>query len=127
GELVFCHANLMRHEKPDGRFISFFYDVTEALKECKYDAVIYLKAPPETCFKRIKYRARDAETGIGFEYISYLNDCYDVHLVEAARAFGIPLVTVDWANFGNPEEVAEQLLTALDYHARGDLLAAGGK
>lgn len=118
GELVFCHANLMRHEKPDGEYIRFFYDVTSALKECRYDAVIYLKASPETCFSRIRFRSRAAESNIPFEYIQYLHACYETHLPEAARVHGIPVVTVDWNQFGSAEQVAEQLETALDYYGQ---------
>ena len=121
GELVFCHANLLRHERPEGKFISFFYDVISSLKQCNYDAVVYLKARPETCYKRIKYRSRDAESTIPFEYVEYLGNCYDIHLNEAARIHNIPVVTVDWDNFGQAEVIAEQVLIALDYYGSGQL------
>jgi deoxyadenosine/deoxycytidine kinase len=116
GELVFCHANLIRHEQPDGPFIRFFYDVVEALKKCRYDAVIYLKASPDTCFSRIRFRSRQAESNIPFEYVQYLNACYEAHLPEAARVHGIPLVTIDWDQFGSAEGIAERLSTTLDYY-----------
>lgn len=116
GELVFCHANLLQHERPDGRFISFFFDVVGALKECRYDAIVYLRADPDTCYERIKYRARGAENSISYEYIRHLHNCYETHLPEAARVHGIPLVTVDWQNFGGAEGVAEQLQLSLDYY-----------
>jgi deoxyadenosine/deoxycytidine kinase len=118
GEVVFCHANLVRHEKPDGEYIRFFYDVAAALKECTYDAVIYLKASPETCFSRIRFRSREAESGIPFDYVQYLNSCYETHLPETARVHNIPVVTVDWNQFGSAERVAEQLESALDFYAR---------
>jgi len=118
GEVVFCHANLVRHEKPDGKYISFFYDVAAALKECTYDAVIYLKASPETCFSRIRFRSREAESSIPFDYVQYLNSCYEAHLPETARVNNIPVVTVDWNQFGSAEHVAEQLEAALDFYAR---------
>ncbi len=121
GELVFCHANLVRHEKPEGPYIRFFYDVVAALKECRYDAVIYLKAAPDTCFSRIKFRARDAENTIPFEYVQYLNACYEAHLPETARAHDIPLVTVDWDKFGSAEDVAERLQTTLDFYGQDNL------
>lgn len=117
GEIVFCHANLVRHEKPEGDYIRFFYDVIGALKQCRYDAVIYLKASPDTCFNRIKFRARDAENDIPFEYVQYLHNCYETHLPEAARAHHIPVVTVDWDQFGSIDNVAEQLRVALDFYS----------
>lgn len=116
GELVFCHANLLQHERPDGRFISFFFDVISALKECRYDAIVYLKANPDTCYERVKYRARGAENNISYEYIRHLHNCYEAHMPEAARVHGIPLVTIDWDQFGAAENVAEQLQLSLDYY-----------
>lgn len=116
GELVFCHANLLQHERPDGRFISFFFDVISALKECRYDAIVYLKADPDTCYERVKYRARGAENNISYEYIRHLHNCYEAHMPEAARVHGIPLVTIDWDQFGAAENVAEQLQLSLDYY-----------
>lgn len=116
GELVFCHANLLQHERPQGPFINFFFDVISALRECRYDAIVYLKAAPDTCYERIKYRARGAENAISYEYIRHLHNCYETHLPEAARVHGIPLVTIDWDQFGSAEEVASQLQLSLDYY-----------
>ena len=115
GELVFCHANLMRHEKPEGQFISFFYNVISSLRQCQYDAVIYLKASPQACFDRIRYRSRQAENSIGFDYVSYLHACYETHLPEAARQFNVPVVAVDWENFGAIDDVADKLMAALEF------------
>lgn len=114
GELVFCHANLMRHEKPTGESVDYFYNVISALKECRYDAVIYLKARPEACFERIRYRARTEENTITYEYVRFLHACYETHLTEAARMLNIPVLTVDWESFGLPETVVGQLSALLD-------------
>jgi len=108
----------VRHEKPEGDYIRFFYDVTAALKQCRYDAVIYLKASPETCFSRIKFRSREAESTIPFDYVQYLHNCYETHLPEAARVHHIPVITVDWDQFGSIESIAEQLTVALDFYGK---------
>lgn len=113
GEIVFCHANLLRHEKPDGQFISFYYNVIESLKKCRYDAVVYLKASPKACFDRIKYRAREAETTMPYDYVEYLHKCYEVHLPEAARTFNIPVLTLDWESFGAVDTVVDQIRSLL--------------
>ncbi len=122
GELVFCHANLLQHERPDGRFISFFFDVIAALRECRYDAIVYLRAAPDTCYERVKYRSRGSENNISYEYIRHLHDCYETHLPEAARVHGIPLIGVDWDQFGAADDVAGQLQLSLDYY---DIKMAG--
>ncbi len=109
GELVFCHANLLSHECPKGSFITYYFDIIEAAKQCKYDAVVYLKASPKACYERIIGRSRGAEDAIKFEYIDYLHRCYEAHLPEVARSLEIPLVTVDWENFGDSADIAAEL------------------
>jgi deoxyadenosine/deoxycytidine kinase len=114
GELVFCHANFMRHEKPNGQFMGYYYNIVAALKQCRYDAVVYLKASPEKCFERIRYRARKEENSISFEYVRHLHACYETHLTESARVLNIPVLTVDWENFGSTETVCEQISAIVD-------------
>lgn len=114
GEIVFCHANFLRHEKPEGQFVSFYYNILNALRQCKYDALIYLKASPESCFERIRYRAREEETTVSFDYIRYLHACYEAHLPETARVMGIPVLTVEWDNFGSAEIIADKLTALFD-------------
>ena len=114
GELVFCHANLLRHEKPAGQFIGYYYNILGALKQCRYDALIYLKASPERCFERIRYRSRQEESTVTFDYVRYLHSCYEAHLPETARTLNIPVLTVDWENFGSTEAIGEQLSSILE-------------
>jgi len=114
GELVFCHANFMRHEKPNGQFMGYYYNIVAALKQCRYDAVVYLKASPEKCFERIRYRSRKEENTINFEYVRHLHACYETHLTESARVLNIPVLTVDWENFGSADIVCEQILAIVD-------------
>lgn len=124
GELVFCHANFLRHEKPNGAFMSYYYNVVAALKQCRYDAVIYLKAGPERCFERIRYRSRKEENTISYDYIRYLHACYEAHLPESARVLNIPVLTVDWENFGSVDTVCEQISALLEIAKTGDSKAA---
>lgn len=114
GELVFCHANFLRHEKPNGQFMGYYYNVVAALKQCRYDAVVYLKASPERCFERIRYRSRKEENTINFDYIRHLHACYETHLTESARVLNIPVLTVDWENFGSVDTVCGQISAILE-------------
>jgi len=119
GELVFCHANFLRHEKPNGQFMGYYYNVVAALKQCRYDAVIYLKATPERCLERIRYRSRQEENTISPDYIRHLHACYETHLPEAARVLNIPVLTVDWENFGSTETVCEKIAAMIDLAKQG--------
>lgn len=114
GELVFCHANFMRHERPDGRYMGYYYNIVDALKQCRYDAVVYLKASPEKCFERIRARARKGEDSIEFNYVRHLHACYETHLTESARVLGIPVLTIDWESFGATEAVCDQIIATID-------------
>jgi deoxyadenosine/deoxycytidine kinase len=94
--------------------MGYYYNIVAALKQCRYDAVVYLKASPEKCFERIRYRARKEENTIGFEYVRHLHACYETHLTESARVLNIPVLTVDWENFGSADVVCEQILSLID-------------
>lgn len=113
GDLVFCHANMMSHERPSGHYISYYYDVVEAIRQCRYDAVLYLQSSPERCFHSTLSRARDAETGIGFDYLKLLHGCYETFLPQAANEGDTRLLTVDWNDFGPVEPVFSRLSAAL--------------
>lgn len=121
GEIIFCHANFLRHEKPEGTFVSFYYNIINALKQCKYDAVIYLKASPETCFDRIRYRSREEEMTISYDYVRYLHNCYETHLPETARMMNIPVLTLDWESFGAVDSVCEQMASMIEFSEKRNL------
>lgn len=48
----------------------------------KPEKFVYLRADPETCLKRIKYRARSGESTISLEYLQKLHDRHDVWLMD---------------------------------------------
>ncbi|TVQ83372.1 MAG: deoxyguanosine kinase [Micavibrio sp.] len=109
GDMIFCHANFMRHERPSGELLGFYYDIMQAARDWPLDGVIYLKAAPQTCYDRILSRSRNAEDGIPMEYIRYLHNCYETHLPEIAENLGIPVITINWEAFQTTDFVAEKL------------------
>lgn len=118
GELIFTHANLQSHALPEGPLAGFYFNILAALKECRYDALIYLKAPPETCFERIRRRARGAENTISYDYVDYVHKCYEAHLTEAANLFGTPVLTFNWADFGSVESIAHEMDELLNFNRK---------
>ena len=109
GDMIFCHANFIRHEMPGGKLLGFYYDIIQAAKDYPLDALIYLKAGPQKCYERIEERSRSSEDGIPMDYVTYLHNCYETHLPEIARMLGIPVIEVDWEVFQTTEFVAEKV------------------
>lgn len=109
GEIIFSHANLFGRNAPDENFVNFYHNILTALKCYPYDALIYLKAPPETCYERIRQRARDAETKLAFDYVDYVHKCYETHLLETARLFNTPVLVFNWADFGSIDAIARDM------------------
>jgi len=114
GGLVFCHANLLRHERPNGNCISFYYDTVDAIRKCNYDVLIYLEASPERCYKSIQMRSRNAEGGIAYDYVQHLHNCYETHLEDSAKAFDVPVIKIPWENFGSETILKEQIIYMLE-------------
>ncbi|WP_172971778.1 deoxynucleoside kinase, partial [Salinivibrio sp. VYel6] len=97
-DMVFCHLNLMRHERPSGEFVSYYYDILEAAQTRKYDVVVYLKSTPERCFMSMNGRGREAEAGVPYQYLSDLHSFYECVLTQSTREQGTPLISVPWNN-----------------------------
>lgn len=113
GDLVFCHANMMSHERPNGQYIRYYYDIVEALRNCTYDAVIYLQASPERCYQSAVERSRDAESSMALEYLQFLHGCYETFLPQAALEGSSQLLKIDWNDYGCAKQVSRQLTSAL--------------
>lgn len=120
GDMVFAYANLLKHERPDGRYMGLIYESLEYGFHFPLDAVIYLDATPDACMKRIRSRGRDAENNIAENYIQYLHNCYQTHLPEIARHFKIPVIRIDWNEFHSIEYVAQCVHTTLGIQTRDD-------
>ena len=113
GDMVFAYANLLKHERPDGKYLGLIYESIEYGYHFPLDAVIYLEATPEACLKRIRSRGRSAEDEIEESYIHYLNNCYQTHLPEIAKQFKIPVIRIDWNEFRSTEYIAQCVHTTL--------------
>ncbi len=109
GDMIFCHANFIRHERPKGPLLGFYYDAMDAAKRFPLDAIVYLQASPEVCFERINMRGRGSEAEIPLDYVKYLHSCYETHLVGIADSLNIPIIRVDWESFKSPLYVAKMV------------------
>jgi deoxyadenosine/deoxycytidine kinase len=73
------------------------YGITiDKLKDIlSYDKVIYLRATPEACMRRIKSRARDAEVGIDINYLRQLHSKYESWLMSAEMVDKVHVVNLE--------------------------------
>ncbi len=59
---------------------------------------IYLRASPETCFKRVQKRNRRAETHVPFDYIQQIHDRYEEMLIHKRNILdtikAVPVLTI---------------------------------
>ena len=113
GDMVFAYANLLKHERPGGKYLELFYESIEHGLHFPLDAVVYLEASPDACMKRIKARSRTEENNIPLSYIQYLHNCYQTHLPEICRNNNIPLIRIDWNEFHSTDYIAQCIHSTL--------------
>ncbi len=106
GDMVFCHLNLVRHEKPNGEFISYYYDVLKAMRECKYDLVLYLKSTPDRCYVSMNGRGRKVESEVPLKYLQDLHSFYECVMPQAIEETETNYCALNWNNFGKTYDVA---------------------
>ena len=107
-DLIFLKANLCKMPRPDGEDIHYYYDIHDRLRQYpKLDMVLYLKTTAAVCFERMQQRGRESEKGTPDSYIRLLSDYHDCMLPHLCEDHDIQLLTIDWDDFGQPEQVAQ--------------------
>ena len=114
GDMIFCYANFLNHERPTGDHLGVLYDAMDQGHAFPLDAVVYLNASPAACMKRIDMRSRESEDGIPESYIEYIHNCYETHLPAITQKFGIPVIHVDWNEFHSTEYIAQKIHMTLN-------------
>ncbi|PVZ72130.1 deoxynucleoside kinase [Pelagibaculum spongiae] len=106
-DLIFSQANLSNMPRPDGEDICYYYDIHDRLETYpKIDMVVYLQTNAHVCYERMLSRARESESGTPESYIELISDFHDCLLPHICRDHDIELATMDWDDFGCPEQVA---------------------
>lgn len=80
------------------------------------DILVYLRADPEVCHERTKERGREEESGVPLAYLQRLHEEHEA-LVDAMSRF-TRVVTFDWNEFPNPEDVHDKINTVLNEEVR---------
>ncbi|PWJ44427.1 deoxynucleoside kinase [Sediminitomix flava] len=109
-DLIFSQVNMLGMERPDGKYLSYYYDIIDALKDYpQVDAIVYLQADPKVSYERLLRRGRNAEAGTPFEYILDLHNYHEAALPQICRTYNTPLIRIDWNNFGSARDIADRL------------------
>ena len=89
---------------------------------CRPTAIVYLHARPEACHERIARRGREFERVVSLAYLTRLYEAYEEFVENIART--IPVIRVDWENFGDVEALANAItheVTRASYLRRVEL------
>ncbi|XP_064643760.1 thymidine kinase 2, mitochondrial-like isoform X2 [Lineus longissimus] len=83
--------------------LSEWYEWIIANQDVKVDLFVYLKADPETCYERIKQRARKEESTVPLSFIKELHDLHEKWLIEQSLGkLPAPVLVLD-ANIEMPK------------------------
>jgi deoxyadenosine kinase len=74
---------------------------------CRPTAIVYLHASPEACHERIAKRGRSFESVVSLEYLQRLYRAYEEFVANIANT--IPVIRVDWENYGDVERLADAI------------------
>lgn len=113
-DLVFSQVNMLGMERPDGAYLSYYYDIKDRLKDYpQVDAVVYLKTSPLICHKRMQERGREEEKGTPLIYLADVSRFHDACLPQICREYGADFMRFEWdcfgAEWGGIKGVAEKL------------------
>merc|ERR1739838_28422 len=92
-----------------------FRHIQDTVKEVKLDGIVYLRAQPEICMKRMLKRARKEEGGVSLEYLQALYEKHEEWLMESSESGystnGVPVLVIDCSGeFASNESAQANML-----------------
>ena len=75
-------------------------------KELSYDKIIYLRATPEACMRRMKCRNRESENTVDLSYLRALHDKYEKWLMSPQMSHKVYIIDLedDWESVESYEK-----------------------
>ena len=96
-------VNIGLMEERDYRtYLSLFRHMSNFM--CRPHVIVYLDVKPERSMERIRMRSRDVESAVSLTYLTALYDEYTGFIADISKT--IPVITVDYDQFRNVEEMA---------------------
>lgn len=100
-DLVFSQVNMLSMERPSGKYLDYYYDIIDRLKDYPHiDAVIYLHTSPQVAYDRMIGRGRGAEEGTPLAYLEDISRYHEASLPQTCREYGTKLLAYNWDDFG---------------------------
>lgn len=82
----------------------------------KPDGIIYLRAEPSECLKRVHKRDRAEESSVSLDYLTAIHNKHDDWLSERESYNGIPIYVID--NTEEPSKALEQVCRITKYNSK---------
>ena len=109
-DLVFCQTNMLNTERPDGKYLSYYYDIKDRLKDYPtVDCLVFLGSDPKVSYERMLSRGRDEEAGTPYSYFQDLESFHRTCLPQICRTYATPYLCVDWSKFGDIPQLASRI------------------
>jgi deoxyadenosine/deoxycytidine kinase len=116
-DIVFAKTQRTLRNMSEKEFSRYMEDYQSKLKNSPMEGfphiMIYLKADPKTCLKRLAERNNSYESGITEEYMTTLINQYDEFADDCIKK-GVPVVKLDWSEFGDVYKMKHDFKKAVD-------------
>lgn len=110
-DLVFSQANFLSMECPEGKYLTYYYDIKRRLKEYPFlSDVLYLRCDPKISLGRVQQRGRGGEGDIPLSYMEDVHNFHEACLPQICREYGSHLHTFDWSSFGDVQWLVKAIL-----------------
>jgi len=77
------------------------------------DIIVYLRASPETCLKRIKQRGRNCEQNIDLKYLSIIHKYYDELMTKILPNY-VKVLIIDWEEFKSEHFIWDKIISFMN-------------
>ena len=108
-DMVFTKVMHDRGDISLGDFKLFNATASHRLSIFKPRIAVHLMCDPEVAFNRMLGRGRAEESNNDLEYITQLENAHMDMLPDLCWNFSIPLIQIDYTNYGDPKEIAHSI------------------
>ena len=108
-DMVFTKVMHDRGDISLGDFKLFNATASHRLSIFKPRIAVHLECSPIEAYERMRGRNRDEESNNSYNYIEQLEFAHREMLPDLCDAFSIPLITIEYTNYGDPKDIAHSI------------------